>query len=70
MTKQELEYVLFYTKNSIGVAELEYDTLYDQIVAVEEQAEDGEITQTEFEYEYNELRHKHWIISEIIKSKK
>jgi|LakMenE18May11ns_1017448.scaffolds.fasta_scaffold9846713_3 hypothetical protein len=70
MTKQELEYVLRYTNESIEECKLEYDDLYERSEEVEKEREEGQITERQFEDEYNDLRHKLWIIDEIITSKR
>lgn len=69
MTKQELKYVLHYTQKSIKECKLEYDDLYERSEEVEKEREEGQITERQFEDEYNDLRHKLWIIDEIITSK-
>jgi hypothetical protein len=65
MTKQELEYVLRYTQKSIEECDLEYDDLYERSEEVEKEREEGQITERQFEDEYNDLRHKLWIINRI-----
>jgi hypothetical protein len=70
MTKQELEYVLRYTNESIEECKLEYDDLYERSEEAEKEREEGQITERQFEDEYNDLRHKLWIIDEIITSKR
>ena len=70
MTKQELEYVLQYTQKSIEECDLEYDDLYERSEEVEKEREEGQITERQFEDEYNDLRHKLWIIDEIITLKR
>ena len=70
MTKQELEYVLRYTNESIEECKLEYDDLYERSEEVEKEREEGQITERQFEDEYNDLRHKLWIIDEILTSKR
>jgi hypothetical protein len=69
MTKQELEYVLCYTNQSIEECKLEYDDLNETSYSLEEQRENGEITESQYEDDYNDVRHKVWIIGEIIKRK-
>lgn len=69
MTKQELEYVLRYTQKSIEECDLEYDDLYERSEEVEKEREEGQITERQFEDEYNDLQHKLWIIDEILTSK-
>jgi hypothetical protein len=66
MTKQELEYVLRYTNESIEECKLEYDDLYERSESAEQEREEGQITESQFEDEYNDLRHKLWIIDEIL----
>ena len=66
MTKQELEYVLRYTNESIEECKLEYDDLYERSEEVEKEREEGKITERQFEDEYNDLRHKLWIVDEIL----
>jgi hypothetical protein len=70
MTKQELEYVLHYTQKSIEECKLEYDDLYERSESAEQEREEGRITERQFEDEYNDLRHKLWIIDEILTSKR
>lgn len=66
MTKQELEYVLHYTNESIEECKLEWDDLYERSEEVEKEREEGKITERQFEDEYNDLRHKLWIVDEIL----
>jgi len=69
MTNEELKYVLHYTQQSIKECKLEYDDLLERSEEVEKEREKGQITERQFEDEYNDLRHKLWIINEIITSK-
>ena len=66
MTKQELEYVLRYTQKSIEECKLELSDLWERSDSAEQEREEGQITESQFEDEYNDLRHKLWIINEIL----
>ena len=70
MTKEELKYVLDYTQKSIEECKLEYDDLYERSEEAEKEREEGQITERQFEDEYNDLRHKLWIIDEILTLKR
>lgn len=70
MTKQELEYVLRYTQKSIEECKLEHYDLWERSESAEQEREEGQITERQFEDEYNDLRHKLWIIDEILTLKR
>ena len=70
MTKQELEYVLHYTQKSNEKCKLESYALMERSEEIEQEREEGRITESQFEDEYNDLRHKLWIIDEILTLKR